>query len=171
MQNSALKLHILNHNRKYVPVFENISLSTPRNGGLSPIPSSWFGIDEFVKFMGNVSGVSEKIKSAEIFAFSSDYEGMPNALAEAMVLGLACVSTDCSPGGARMLINNGKNGIIVPCNDADAFSVALRSLLSDTDLAKALGAQARRIKECLMVEKIASEWEEYFELVINKKNK
>ena len=53
---------------------------------------------------GNSHQVHEDIKNAKLFAFTSDYEGLPNALMEAMAIGVPCVSTDCSPGGARMLI-------------------------------------------------------------------
>lgn len=45
---------------------------------------------------------------------SSDFEGMPNALMEAIALGLPCISTDCDGGGAAFLIEDGVNGLLVP---------------------------------------------------------
>ena len=111
--------------------------------------SQQLGIADKVCFKGNVSNVNENIINAKIFVLTSDYEGMPNALAEAMALGLACVSTDCSPGGARMLIEDGTNGIIVPCSDVMALEEALRKLISDQDLAIRLGNRALDIREKL----------------------
>lgn len=54
---------------------------------------------------GSVKNVAEIIKSAKLFVLSSDYEGMPNSLMEAMTLGIPCLSTDCPCGGPRMLLN------------------------------------------------------------------
>ncbi|MBQ2863815.1 MAG: glycosyltransferase [Clostridia bacterium] len=115
---------------------------------------------------GNVSPVGDYIKNAKIFAFTSDYEGMPNALAEAMALGLACVSTDCSPGGARMLIDNDKNGLLVPCGDVASFSEALRVVLSNDEYARALGENAQNIRQRLDLCNIADQWEAYFRTIV-----
>lgn len=124
------------------------------------------GMEERVVFCGNVKNVGEKIRSARVFAFSSDYEGMPNALAEAMALGLACVSTDCSPGGARMLIENGKNGLITPCGDVEAFAEALRKVIADDSLATDFGERALQVRDTLRVDRIASMWEDYFKTLV-----
>ena len=118
-------------------------------------------ITDRVCFKGNVSVVSEHIKTAKLFALTSDYEGMPNALAEAMAIGLACVSTDCSPGGARMLIEHGINGLITPCNDVQSFAEALRNLLLDTELAFKLSMNAINIRKKLDIEIISTQWENY----------
>ena len=57
-----------------------------------------------------------------MFVLSSDYEGMPNSLAEAMALGIPSISTDCPTGGSRELIQDGVNGYLVPVNDSIALS-------------------------------------------------
>ena len=125
------------------------------------------GIEDSVRFCENVNNIHERIKSAQVFAFTSDYEGLPNALAEAMALGLACVSTDCSPGGARALIDDGINGLIVPCGDAEAFAGALRKLLSDAELVCSFSKKAVQIRSRLDFDKITSEWENYFYQIIH----
>ena len=107
---------------------------------------------------GNSPKVHEEIKQAKLFAFTSDYEGLPNALMEAMAIGLPCISTDCSPGGARMLIQNGENGILVPCGDTEQFTQALNQLCNDSVKLKNYGEKARQIKERTNVETIAELW-------------
>ena len=102
------------------------------------------------------------------FAFTSNFEGMPNALAEAMAIGLPCVTTDCPPGGARMLVCDGENGLLVPCNDVAGFVYALRSVLREPEKAEKMGINASKIRDELSVSSIAAEWEEYFSMIISK---
>ena len=120
------------------------------------------GLDNRVELMGNVCNVTDKIYKSRLFVFSSDYEGLPNALAEAMALGLPCVSTDCSPGGARMLIDNGINGTIVPVNDPVALSNAIKELLDDRAKSDMYSKNAFCIRDKLSLSLIVSQWEEYF---------
>ncbi|MBD5356434.1 MAG: glycosyltransferase family 4 protein [Bacteroides sp.] len=117
------------------------------------------GLSKAVHFMGTVSDIGEKIKSASLFVLSSDYEGIPNALIEAMALGLPCISTDCKPGGARLLITNGKNGIITPIGSAEALSEAIDQVLSNPKLAKKISISAMHITEKLSPTNIYDQWE------------
>ena len=123
--------------------------------------ASDLNVADRVHFMGTVKGVSQHIKNAKIFAFTSDHEGMPNALAEAMSLGLACVSTDCSPGGARMIIDDNVNGRLVNIGDRKAFADALRDLCSNDEYARKLGDEAVLIRDKLRLDKIVDNWEDY----------
>lgn len=105
--------------------------------------------------------IQEYIKDAALFVLSSDYEGIPNALIEAMAIGLPCVSTDCSPGGARELINNGENGVIAECGNSDALAKAMVLLLEDRENAQKMGINARRI--CRRVDKdlVCDRWHDF----------
>jgi glycosyltransferase involved in cell wall biosynthesis len=58
-----------------------------------------------IELMGRTSNVSEVLKNADAFLMTSDYEGMPNALLEAMATGLVCISTDCRTGPKDMIDN------------------------------------------------------------------
>lgn len=120
------------------------------------------GLENRVSLMGNVSDVTNRINKSSLFVFSSDYEGLPNALAEAMAIGLPCISTDCSPGGARMLIDDGVNGVVVPVNDAVALSKAMKELLENKEKRDMYSRNAYCIREKLFVPLIATQWEEYF---------
>ena len=84
-----------------------------------------FGISDRVKLPGLVSNVPELIQASSVFVLPSNYEGLPNALMEAMALGVPCVSTDCPCGGPRMLISNKINGLLVPIKDEYALSCAI----------------------------------------------
>ena len=110
-------------------------------------------------FSGYVDNVKEHMKKAEVYVLSSDYEGMPNSLMEAMALGLPCVSTDCPCGGPKYLIENNVNGVLVPVNDVQKMVDALKTILNDKDLSFKLGKEASKIKEKLNPEVIYSKWE------------
>lgn len=119
------------------------------------------GLQERGSLPGSKNNIQEHIKDASLFVLSSDYEGIPNALIEAMAIGLPCVSTDCSPGGARELIEDGVNGLITPCGDAKKLSDAMRMMLSNKSYAKACGIEALKIRKKTDVKKISEKWLRY----------
>ncbi len=120
-----------------------------------------FGVGDRIEFPGFCTNMSETLEKASMFVLSSDYEGMPNALMEAMASGLPCVSTDCGGGGARFLIQDGENGLLVPQKDEEAMAEAMEKILSDSALAEKLGENARNLQETLAPEKIYGEWERF----------
>ena len=126
-------------------------------------------LSEKVNFCGYTCSLGEKIKDASLFILSSDYEGMPNALMEAMALGLPCISTDCDGGGARFLIENGKNGLLVPKGDVDALADAMKRMLSDREFAESCSREAHKICERLNPERIYGEWEQFIKDVVTVK--
>ena len=89
---------------------------------------------------------------------SSDYEGIPNALIEAMAIGLPCVSTDCSPGGARELIESDENGLIVECGNPKMLADAVKRMIVEKKEAKRMGTQARLVRSRVDKCKIADSW-------------
>ncbi len=124
------------------------------------------GIADFVNLPGATGKVYEHYADAELFVLSSDYEGMPNALAEAMCVGLPAVSTDVS--GASDLIKNGESGIVCPVGDETAFASAMRKMLADDGLRRACAENAVQINDLLNREKIVGRWVEFIKKVTDK---
>lgn len=105
--------------------------------------------------------VLEKIADAQMFVLSSNFEGMPNALMEAMAMGLPCISTDCPCGGPRFLIQDGVNGFLVPLNDQNKMAKKMRELAEDSDLRARISIEAGKIKEQLDTQTICGHWYDY----------
>ena len=112
-----------------------------------------------VILMGNSENIEQELKKAKIFVLSSDYEGMPNAFMEAMAVGLPCISTDCPCGGPKYLIENNKEGLLVPCNDVEKMVEALKKMLSSDY--KKIGKLAKIRANNFTTEKIINQWEKY----------
>ncbi|MDD4689307.1 MAG: glycosyltransferase [Eubacteriales bacterium] len=121
------------------------------------------GIVDKVLFPGQVSNIAEVIQDSQMFVLSSDYEGMPNALMEAMALGLPCVSTDCGGGGARALINDGVNGILVPIGDTEALTNGIKRVLEDKEFAEKISKNASEIQQKLAPQVIYGRWERFIQ--------
>lgn len=127
------------------------------------------GIGDRVEFPGFATNMPEVLERASMFVLSSNYEGMPNALMEAMASGLPCVSTDCGGGGARFLIRDGENGLLVPQKDEKAMAEAMRKILSNSEFAEKLSQNARKLQEELAPEKIYGAWEQFILKMIGEK--
>ena len=123
-------------------------------------------LQEYVHFKGFSTSVYEDIKDAQIFVLSSNYEGMPNSLMEAMALGIPSISTDHPVGGARGLIENEKNGVLVKVNDVEGLAKYLTLIADNSIFAEKLGKNALQIKETYSIEKISKLWEDYFKKIV-----
>lgn len=119
------------------------------------------GIRDKIHFPGNVPDIHEKISDAELFVLSSDYEGLSNALLEAMMMGLPCISTDCA--GSDEVIEDGVNGLLVPTGDVEALCEAMDRLITDEELRCRIAENARKISEKFSVEKVIGEWRKVIE--------
>lgn len=128
------------------------------------------GLTDRIKLMPACKDVFSAIRTAQLFVLSSDFEGMPNALMEAMALGLPCVTTDCRPGGARTLVADGENGFIVPRMNANALADKMRYVLSHPEVADAIAQGGRRIAETHTEKIIFDKWEKFIKDVIQNDN-
>ena len=101
---------------------------------------------EYVYLMGRTSQVDKVLNEADLFVLSSDFEGMPNALMEAMACGIPCISTDC-PTGPRELIGNNERGGLVPVGDTEKMAGAICEMISNNNRASELGKVAHNYLE------------------------
>lgn len=123
--------------------------------------SEELGIKDKVKFHGNVKNIHEQIADAGIFALSSNVEGMPNALLEAMMMGLPCISTNCT--GAKEVIRNMQNGILVDMKDENAMAMAMAYMADHPDEAEKMRRQAMDSVEQFRKDKAIAKWKEFVE--------
>lgn len=110
---------------------------------------------------GRVKDLPERIGHCMIFALSSDYEGVPNVLIEAMAMGTPAVSTDCAPGGAATLIHSGENGILTPVGDVDALTAGLCYMADNPVEALKMAQKAATVRQEFDAEIVAARWLEY----------
>jgi GalNAc-alpha-(1->4)-GalNAc-alpha-(1->3)-diNAcBac-PP-undecaprenol alpha-1,4-N-acetyl-D-galactosaminyltransferase len=101
------------------------------------------GLVSNVHLEGNASDVHNKIKDAYCFVLSSNYEGLSNALLEAMMMGLPCVSTDCA--GSDEYIDNEKNGLLVSVNNINELSNAITRFIECRELRDNCGKRAKDV--------------------------
>lgn len=115
-------------------------------------------ITEKVALPGRVKNPLDLLKNCTIFVLSSRYEGLPNALCEAMSIGLPVVATRCK-FGPEEIIQHRKNGLLVPVEDAQAISKSLEELANDINLCEQLGTNAKDIVNVCSIERVMSLWE------------
>lgn len=100
------------------------------------------------------------ITDAKMYVSSSDYEGMSNSLLESMAMGIPSISTDSDGGGARSVIADGVNGLLVRKGNPAELSSAMSRIADDPSFAARLSAGGMRLAEDLSPQRIAEEWED-----------
>ena len=123
------------------------------------------GVSNRVIFEGVTDLPLKSISDSQFFVLSSDFEGIPNSLIEAMSIGLPCIATDCRPGGADFLIENNANGILTPQGDIISLAEAMNYLVSHPNEADKMGQEAKKISSNLSEKKIGDKWMQYIESV------
>ncbi len=118
---------------------------------------NWLNLNSTVSILGYRKDIKELNLKASIFAFTSTSEGFPNALAEAMAAGCACISYDCVTGPAD-LIDDGVNGFLIPLDNEKLYIEKLRLLIVDADLRKQFGIAAREKMKQFSTDKIAQQY-------------
>lgn len=117
------------------------------------------GLEQHISFCGFSSSVYDELKKSMMYVSTSNYEGLSNTMIEAMALGVPTIVTDCPSGGARMLINHGENGLLVPVNDrASLFDMMLEVIENET-LRNNLSKNSVSVINLVNMKKICGEWE------------
>ena len=124
--------------------------------------SSQMGLSESIAFMGFQKNPYKYIKKASVFVLSSLQEGFGNVIIEAMACGAPVVSTDC-PVGPGEIIENMKNGILVPVGDEKSMADAILKVLNDPVLAEKFSTAGRERAKFFSVAKSVGEYEKVFD--------
>ena len=119
------------------------------------------GLRGRIKIYGNTTEVGARLSEARLFVLSSDYEGMPNAMMEAMATGTPVIATDCPCGGPRALLVSQPQGILVPCGDTGQLARGMDKVLGDKLLQEQMGKAARERAEVFREPVVCKQWEEY----------
>ena len=125
-------------------------------------------LSERIMLCGDKESIENALGKGKIFVLPSDYEGMPNALLEAMAVGLPCIATDCPCGGPKEIVENGTDGILVPPKDIMTLAEAINDLELDDDKRKRLGDSAKRKAEMFRPDSIYRQWMSFMGQFVSK---
>ena len=117
------------------------------------------GLQDVVTLAGRTNDLWNKMASAEAFLLSSEYEGMSNALIEAMCLGLPVISTKVA--GATDLIIDGENGYLIDVHDTEALTDSMTRLANSSDLRSQMGRHACEVYDLVRQDMINKQWIDY----------
>lgn len=116
------------------------------------------GLENVVQLHPASKNIHEIVVDAAMFVLPSNYEGLSNSMLEALVIGLPTICTDCPCGGARMVIENNKNGILIPVGEHKALVEAMTKVADDVTFSNQLSQEGRKLRERLSLETIGRKW-------------
>ena len=123
------------------------------------------GLTKSIRFPGRTKQSHNEMMKADLFVLSSEHEGFPNVLGEAMACGLPVISFDC-PTGPSVLIRDGIDGLLIPPLDENSLANAMDRLMGDPAERERLSKRAPEVTDRFGLEKIMSIWEELiFDLI------
>lgn len=113
-------------------------------------------LQDKVFILNPISEVIKRNRSASMFVLSSDFEGIPNVVLEAMANGIPCIVTDCLPGGGEFVTNKGQCGQLVKCGDIQGICDAMIRYVNDTLFSRSMALKAldyiRRFDENIIID-------------------
>ncbi|MBY0158840.1 glycosyltransferase family 4 protein [Cytobacillus oceanisediminis] len=118
-------------------------------------------LNDKVFLPGTVTNIHEVISDAEIFVLSSNYEGLSNALLEAMMMGLPCISTNCA--GSNEIIKDEVNGLLIPIGDTERLTDTINKLITNKDFSSQLGNEAKTTAKMFDSKIVINKWENVIE--------
>ena len=137
----------------------------PQREELEALVSS-LKIQERVLLAGKTERIIDEMNSSKAFLMTSDYEGMSNAMLEALCVGLPIITTEVS--GARDLVENGENGFVTTPRDVDEFTEAIRKVLSDKELMERMEMNNKNKAKAYQKDHIVDQWESLIHQIVKE---
>lgn len=125
------------------------------------------GLTNIIQLRGNTQDIGSEYASHEFLVMSSQYEGLPLVLIEAMTCGCPCVSVDC-PCGPREIIADGEDGLLVPYNDCNRdqqiqdLAAAICKMIENPDMTATFSRNAIRNAQRFDKQEIIKRWQQLF---------
>lgn len=126
------------------------------------------GLGNDTELVGQSNEIESVLQNAKLFVLTSNSEGMPNALMEAMAAGVPCISTDCPPGAPRELFGEILKDYLVPVGDTLCLAEKMRMVLNTKN---DIGTQFKNQAQLFRQEKVYAEWKNYVMEVMGDKKK
>ncbi len=120
-------------------------------------------LSDRAKLMGIKKNIMHSISDVALYVMSSNYEGFPNALAEAMATGIPVISTDFSTGVAKDIVKE-ENGVVIPVGDEEALVKAMEKMLSEDEKWESMSMENRKLLDTLSEKNVIKMWEQVLEL-------
>ncbi|MBR6124362.1 glycosyltransferase [Candidatus Saccharibacteria bacterium] len=117
-------------------------------------------LSDCVSLPGFSKDIHKEMASAFMYVSSSDYEGISNSMLESLGVGLPCVCTDCPVGGAAMVIENEKSGLLTKVGDVYGLYNAMKKLIDNSSMALSISTLSREVNNEFSLEKITARWSE-----------
>ena len=122
-------------------------------------------VSDRIEFAGNKGNIHDYYNQSDIFAFTSEHEGFPNALMEALYFGLPAISTDCNYGPSE-LIKHGHNGFLIEVGNQEQLQDRLQELMNNKMLREKMSKRASASTKRFEMELIADKWLHYMEQLV-----
>lgn len=153
---------------KFLKRFPNEKLYIYGDGDQSELNQliNELGVKDNIILKGNSSDIPYVLSMAKGFILSSDYEGMPNGLLEALAMGVVSIATDCPCGGPREVIEDAENGFLIPVGDEEKLFETLCMIETSVDLRKQISKNAIEKAKMFKPNYIFKQWESYIESLI-----
>lgn len=149
--NSMIKLHQFHPNFKLKifgtgPLYQEMSYLILQNKA-----------NEYISLEGFSNHVCEEMQNARLFVLSSNYEGVSNAMLEALAIGVPVISTK-TKGGAISYIKDGDNGYLVECGDIDNLFQLMKYLIDNPLICERIHNNSIKINSVLSINIIGNQW-------------
>ncbi len=117
-------------------------------------------LHDYITFFDFTPEVHSKVINDAMFVSTSNREGISNSMIEAMALGIPTICTDCHGGGARAIIKDGENGLLVPMKDKQALLAAMSRIIESPELSHRLSQKGAELRTTLSIRNIGEKWEQ-----------